>query len=283
MIPEFRTGISAAQNGPVTRICQNCRALLLTTTENCSFCHPPAETPAARRNSRQIEFEDSGKDLWRKEVTRRLSDYRARRGQTGHEGEDRMPHPSRPQVAAEPVARVRFSQAISAEASDRLEICVQPELDFSSSHDDRVHPQTALVPVASLSRRRWAGTLDAGFIMLTLASFLTLFHGLGGDIVIGRLDALVGAIVVFLFYSMYFVLFTILNSATPGMQLCGLNTVRLDGALPDTRQLVWRSFGYLLSGITLAFGYLWSVWDEDHFTWHDRISHTYISSVAPLN
>ncbi|HWF37092.1 MAG TPA: RDD family protein [Candidatus Acidoferrales bacterium] len=172
---------------------------------------------------------------------------------------------------------------ISAAAGDRLDICVQPELDFSSFHDDRVHPQTALVPVASVSQRRWAGIIDAGFITLTVASFLTLFHGLGGDIVVGKLDALVGLTVVFLFYSMYFVLFTILNSATPGMQLCGLNTVRLDGALPDTRQLVWRSFGYLLSGVTLAFGYLWSVWDEDHFTWHDRISHTYISAVPPLS
>ena len=125
--------------------------------------------------------------------------------------------------------------------------------------------------------------LDAGFITLTMAAFLTLFRGLGGDIVAGKLDALVGVTIVFLFYSMYFVLFTILNSATPGMQLCGLNTVRLDGSLPDTRQLVWRSFGYLLSGVTLAFGFLWSVWDEDRFTWHDRISHTYITAAAPLN
>lgn len=282
MIPAFRTGISAAQNGPVTRICPNCRALLLTTTENCSFCHPPAETPAARRGSRQIEFEDGGKDLWRKEVTRRLSNYRARRGETRRDTADPT-YVSRARLAVEPVARIRSPQSTSAAAGDRLDICVQPELDFSSFHDDRVHPQTALVPVATLSQRRWAGMLDAGFIIMTVAAFLSLFHGLGGDIEIGKLDALVGAAVVFLFYSMYFALFTILNNATPGMQLCGLNTVRLDGAHPDTRQLAWRSFGYLLSGATLAFGYFWSVWDEDHFTWHDRISHTYISAATPLN
>ena len=32
---------------------------------------------------------------------------------------------------------------------------------FSSSPDDRAHPQTALVPVASLAERRWAGAIDA--------------------------------------------------------------------------------------------------------------------------
>jgi uncharacterized RDD family membrane protein YckC len=66
------------------------------------------------------------------------------------------------------------------------------------------------------------------------------------------------------------------------MQLAGLSTVRLDGTQPDSRQLVWRGFGYLLSGITLCLGYCWCLWDEDHFTWHDRISHTYLSSSAPL-
>lgn len=124
--------------------------------------------------------------------------------------------------------------------------------------------------------------LDAGFIILTLAAFLTLFHSLGGDFIPGKLDALVGVAVFFLFYIIYFLIFTVLHGTTPGMQLCGLSTVRLDGALPDTRQLLWRAFGYLLSGATLTFGYVWAVWDEDHFTWHDRISHTYVTSASPL-
>ena len=29
-------------------------------------------------------------------------------------------------------------------------------------------------------------------------------------------------------------------------------------------------------------GYLWSLWDEDHFTWQDRISQTYITAAAPI-
>ena len=284
MIAAFRTGISAAQNGPVTRICPNCRALLLTSTEDCSFCKRPDENPAARRSARQIEFEvDGGKDLWRKEVTRRLSNYRARRGHVQPE----IVHPSaeRPQQHAppQPVARVRANRpGAMVTAADRLDICIQPELDFVSGHDDRAHPQTALVPVASLGQRRWAGLLDAAFIALTIAGFLALFHSLGGEIVFGKLDAVVCAVVVLLFYAVYFLMFTTLNGATPGMHLCGLNTVRLDGTPPETRQLVWRSFGYVLSALTLTLGYSWSVWDEDHFTWHDRISHTYITSVTPL-
>ena len=51
---------------------------------------------------------------------------------------------------------------------------------------------------------------------------------------------------------------------------------------PETRQLLWRSFGYVLSGATLTLGFLWALWDEDHFTWQDRISQTYITAATPV-
>jgi uncharacterized RDD family membrane protein YckC len=163
-----------------------------------------------------------------------------------------------------------------------LEICVQPELDFSSSPDDRAHPQTALVPVASLSQRRRAVALDILFVGLTCAGFLGLFRSLGGQVELDKTDAIVTGVVLYLFYALYFFLFTTLAGTTPGMQLCALSCVRLDGSLPDTRQLVCRGFGYLLSGATVFLGFLWALWDEDHFTWQDRISQTYVTAAKPL-
>ena len=166
--------------------------------------------------------------------------------------------------------------------NDRVEINIQPELDFSSSPDDRAHPQTALVPVADLAERRRAGALDALFLALTYAGFLALFRSLGGQVVMEKVDAIVYLAAFYLFYAQYFFLFTTFAGATPGMQLRGITIVRLDGSLPDTRQLLWRSFGYLLSGATMMLGFLWSLWDEDHFTWQDRISQTYITAATPL-
>jgi uncharacterized RDD family membrane protein YckC len=163
-----------------------------------------------------------------------------------------------------------------------VEICIQPGLDFSNALDDRARPQTALVPVASLAERRWASVLDALFLILSCAGFLALFHSLGGEIAFAKMDALVCFTVLFLIYGSYFSLFTTFSGATLGMQLCGLTIVRLDGTLPDTRQLLWRSFGYLLSGATMMLGFLWALWDEDRFTWQDRISQTYITAAAPV-
>ena len=110
-----------------------------------------------------------------------------------------------------------------------------------------------------------------------------LFHSLGGEIAFAKTDAIVYFAALYLLYGSYFSLFTTFAGATPGMQFCNLAVVRLDGSLPDTRQLLWRSFGYLLSGVTMMMGFLWTLWDEDHFSWQDRISQTYITAAIPLD
>ena len=188
------------------------------------------------------------------------------------EFEEEIPIPERPRPRANPRPR----------HTERMEIRIQPELDFSSSPDDRAHPQTALVPVAGLVQRRLAGVLDAIFLAFTYAGFLGLFRSLGGELMFQKVDTIVYATTFFLLYAQYFFLFTTFAGATPGMQLRGMTIVRLDGTLPETRQLLWRSFGYVLSGATLMLGFLWALWDEDHFTWQDRISQTYITAAVPV-
>ena len=112
---------------------------------------------------------------------------------------------------------------------------------------------------------------------------MSMFRSLGGQMTLEKTDAIVYLAVAYLFYALYFFLFTVMAGATPGMQLRGLTVVRLDGSLPDSRQLLWRNFGYMLSGATLLLGFVWAVWDEDHFTWQDRMSQTYITAAAPLS
>lgn len=314
----FRHWSSAAQNRPVIRICSECGALLLEDAQNCSFCDAPLDETAENLQPVTIGVPDADRDSasaqasssperrlapasandeyqeepeWRREVSRRLEDYRARRrhlrpaddsdSQSGlpfsvdpeldsFDDDPPIPQRSRPR----PIQRHR--------GTERVEICIQPELDFSYAPDDRAHPLTALCPVATLAERRKAGALDALFLLLTYVGFLGLFRSLGGQLMLEKVDAVVYLAAFYLFYAQYFFLFTTFAGATPGMQLRCLTIVRLDGSLPDTRQLLWRSFGYLLAGATLMLGFLWALWDEDHFTWQDRISQTYITATAPV-
>jgi uncharacterized RDD family membrane protein YckC len=264
--------------------------LLLEDTDICSFCDSPlveedsvVPQPVAVGATHQ---ETGPEPEWRREVSRRLEEYRVRR---------RRLRPDDPQSGLPFVREPEFEEEIPIPEhprpqranprprhTERMEIRIQPELDFSSSPDDRAHPQTALVPVADLGDRRIAGVLDAIFLAGTYAGFLGLFRSLGGELVFQRVDTIVYATTFFLLYAQYFFLFTTFAGATPGMQLKGLTIVRLDGTLPETRQLLWRSFGYALSGATLTLGFLWALWDEDHFTWQDRISQTYITAATPV-
>ncbi len=287
---------------------------MLEVANNCSFCDAPlapagenleavevgagttSRAASSRTPSVSVSLEEQPVEPeWRREVSRRLEDYRARRAHIrSADSQSGLPFSRQSRVKEEQAAQERQREAerqrqaerqrvrMAQRKTEHVEICVQPELDFSSAAHERAHPQTALVPVASLVERRKAGLLDAIFLGLTYAGFLGLFRSLGGQLVIEKADTAVYLTAFFLFYGLYFSLFTTCAEATPGMQLLCLTAVRLDGTVPDTRQLLWRSFGYLLAGATFMLGFVWALWDEDHFTWQDRISQTYITGAMPL-
>src|SRR5487761_378133 len=274
----FLMGVrSAAQNEPVIQVCSQCGAVGNQNVDVCPFCESafmPTETPKRRGAASSEEPE------WRREVARRLEVYRSRR----HPSDEQEPQPVLPfghsnspdvittATAPRTLARLRPTQRVEIHVS-------QPQLDFSVVENYRMHPGGAALPVAELSNRRRAGTLDAAIVCGVFVGFLGLFRSMGGQLGFVRMDLAVYAATLFLIYAIYFCLFTLFSGATPGMHVRGLSVVALDGTFPETRQLLWRSFGYLLSGATLLLGFLWALWDEDRLTWQDRISQTYIASA----
>lgn len=106
---------------------------------------------------------------------------------------------------------------------------------------------------------------------------LALFTVLGGQIGLNKLDLSVAGATLALFYAQYFSLFTVFGGSTPGMMICGLRVVSFDGNMATSRQMVWRSLGYLISAGACFLGFIWAIWDEDQLCWQDRLSHTYLT------
>lgn len=292
---------SAAQNGVVLQTCLQCGAVNDERAELCCFCDSrlgSSERANASPSSPEIHLTRGNLAVdpepdWRDEVSSRLEAFRARRRSLRNpEGQTALPFGSEPPAppvslaagserAGSPFANATGAASRPQPQFERLEISITPSL--LGQLDTALGPNKAgkhqLYPVASLPDRRRAAFLDLALLLFTFGAIVALFLALGGHFTFNRLDAAVTLATFALFFAQYMTLFTIFGGSTPGMMLRGLRVVSFDGTLPTPQQLVWRSIGYLVSAGTFCLGFLWSLWDEDHLCWQDRISQTYLTPL----
>ncbi len=74
----------------------------------------------------------------------------------------------------------------------------------------------------------------------------------------------------------YHALFLCLGTTTPGMKYAGVALCTFDDEVPTRLQLRRRFGAMLLSLLPVGLGFVWSVFDDDHLSWHDRFSATYL-------
>jgi uncharacterized RDD family membrane protein YckC len=167
-------------------------------------------------------------------------------------------------------SRMVIDVSVPAEAQTCSHAQTQPEQTI---------PQPGLYPVAPIDDRRLAGLVDMGCLLFAYGGFLMLFGSLGGQFTLSKLTAVVYTTTFAIVYLQYFALFTIFGGTTPGMMLRNLEVTSFSGEPPTPKQMLLRSMGYMLSAGTFFLGFLWSMWDEDQLTWHDRLSRTYLSAT----
>ena len=311
------TGVeaSAAQNAPVTKLCSQCGAVLPSSVRACNFCDSTLpvgfssfEGEGASRLRESIALKaDSGRGgatlnndqdpAWRGELEQRLDAYRARRSKFAPEtaqsqlpfGEPGEEPRSRHAVGVAEPADDDFSFTIAIgrysppsekrDARMMIDVSVPPAPEAAEAEaEEEQCKRYGLYPVASLEERRVAALIDVACLLFAYGGFLALFGSLGGQFTLSKLSAEVYAATLAIVYLQYFALFTVFGGTTPGMMFRGLQVASFSGAAPTPRQMLLRSLGYVISAGTFFLGFLWAWWDEDALTWHDRISHTYLSS-----
>jgi uncharacterized RDD family membrane protein YckC len=75
--------------------------------------------------------------------------------------------------------------------------------------------------------------------------------------------------------ALYQVIFFAIGQATPGMRYAHLSLCTFEDEKPTKAQLRSRLWALLLSVLPLGLGLAWAIFDEDHLSWHDRLSGTY--------
>jgi uncharacterized RDD family membrane protein YckC len=132
-----------------------------------------------------------------------------------------------------------------------------------------------------MARRMAAGVIDLSIVSISFAAFAVMFFRVTHVVPPLRQAAGVCAGMVAAVWFVYQYLFLVYPGITPGLKLIKLQLSRFDGT-PAPRSLRrWRVLASVLSGLSLALGYVWCFFDEDQLCWHDRITHTYMASVPP--
>jgi len=63
---------------------------------------------------------------------------------------------------------------------------------------------------------------------------------------------------------------------TPGMCYARIALSTFEGEVPTRRMRLQRLAALVASVLPVGVGVLWSMFDEDHLSWHDRLSGTYL-------
>ncbi len=155
----------------------------------------------------------------------------------------------------------------------------QPELDFEEAE----HSPPFTFPEYQrglLGPRIAAGFADFGIVaviysIFAIATYLEMPENFAID---RRILGIYGACY-FAFAAVYFFLYMLNGSQTPGMKHRGLTVVTKEGSSLDPRAAGMRGFGYLISILPLMLGLAWALIDPDHLTWADKVSGTYVKKL----
>ncbi|MEQ8952552.1 MAG: RDD family protein [Gammaproteobacteria bacterium] len=74
-----------------------------------------------------------------------------------------------------------------------------------------------------------------------------------------------------------FITFWIYKSSDPGKMVFGIKiSDEKTGGKPSNGQMIGRYFGYYVSGILLALGFIWIAFDKRKQGWHDKLAGTLV-------
>lgn len=163
-----------------------------------------------------------------------------------------------------------------ASALTRFELGAHPPAVEISPEPQNVPASLSALRQAPIGLRLAAALVDGALVAAALlGAALVAVARIGHPLPAGiaKFSAIAGFLLAGL---LYHTIFLILDNATPGMRCAGLFLYTLDGQLPTRAHLRRRLGALLLTGFSVGLGAAWVFFDDDHLSWHDRLSQTYL-------
>ena len=160
-----------------------------------------------------------------------------------------------------------------------ISIQEQPQLDF----EEAAHSPFFTLPEYQrelLGPRIVAGITDFGIVALAYCIFvLVTFLEMPSPVQMDRRVLGIYTVGFFVLVTVYYFLFMLSSSQTPGMKRNRLIVVTSQGSRLDLNSACLRGFGYLISILPVMLGFAWALIDPEHLTWTDKVSDTYIKKI----
>jgi uncharacterized RDD family membrane protein YckC len=176
--------------------------------------------------------------------------------------------------------RLAAAPARRAGAQSRTPLQPQDMLGFPDSVTGALDVEFSTPPVASFRTRLTADALDLALMLIATLVCLLPLSLLADDVVWNRYViagcAAAGCVVALL----YGVVFVYLAGATPAMRHMRLRLVNFDGQPATREERLWRLLGSVASAGSFLLGFVWAAMDDERFSWHDRISRTFLTTAS---
>lgn len=129
---------------------------------------------------------------------------------------------------------------------------------------------------APFGRRMMATMVDTAIILGLTCGAVTLLASKLDSLPGKHASEICGVLLVLGLAALYEWFFLTFAKVTPGMRYAQLSLCTFDEEIPTREQVKGRLKSMLVSVLPLGLGMIWSIFDDDQMSWHDRLSKTYL-------
>jgi uncharacterized RDD family membrane protein YckC len=130
--------------------------------------------------------------------------------------------------------------------------------------------------LAPFGLRSMAAVVDGALIVGAFLAAVAMVAGHIKNMPPMKEVELVSALALAAIAILYHTLFFTLAEGTPGMKYARVSLCTFDDESPSRAQMRSRLAALFLSLLPVGLGVAWAIFDEEHLSWHDRLSRTYL-------
>jgi uncharacterized RDD family membrane protein YckC len=160
-----------------------------------------------------------------------------------------------------------------------IKLDAQPAQEFFPAPLPQAHPEPAAeaaLKLAPINRRLLAIAVDFALVLGVFAAMAYLVLSKTATLPGLRTAEIGSAAGLLVIAALYESLFLSLTGVTAGMWYAQLRLCTFDNEIPDPAKRNTRLVALLVSIVPMGLGMVWAIFDDDHLTWHDRLSRTYL-------